>query len=60
MLTSFVGRNVRAMLRYKIQKSRFKVYQVRKEQVRKKEQARRLTLFQVHQEQFVKKLFTYM
>lgn len=60
LLTFSIGKNVTALLSCKIQKSRFKVYQVRKEEVRKKEQARRLTLFQVHQKQFVKKLFTYM
>lgn len=55
LLTSSIGRNVTALLRFKIPRSRLKVFQVRK-----KEQARRLTLFQVHQEQFVKKLCTYM
>ena len=50
LLTSSTGKNVTALLRCKIQKSRLKVYQVRNEEVRKKEQARRLTLFQVHQE----------
>ena len=30
LLTSSTGRNVTALLRYKIQKSRFKVFQVRK------------------------------
>ena len=36
LLTSSIGRNVTALLRYKIQKSRFKVFQVHQEQFVKK------------------------